>query len=157
MIDITDITGIVQAMIPVSDLARSAAWYADLLGLAYMREFTRGDKVTGCALGHPDAGWGISFRLRGTTAGDADLRGEHPVIFGVPDLAALERIRAHADRLGYAPTSGVHADAAWVEVIDPDGIAVRFGVPVRRWTGFVGVRDLATFYEEPVLAGPPIG
>ena len=156
MINRTDLTGIITAMIPVSDLATSAAWYRDLLGLEYMREFRRADLVTGCGLGHPANGWGLALRLRSTTAGEADLRGEHPVIFGVPDLAALERIRAHADALGYAPTGGVHADAHWVEVIDPDGIAVRFGVLVRRWTEFVGVQDMTGFYTEP-LVGPPIG
>ncbi|MFI7708744.1 VOC family protein [Nonomuraea sp. NPDC049480] len=37
-------------MLPVSDLASSAAWYRDLLGLEYAREFERDGVVTGCAL-----------------------------------------------------------------------------------------------------------
>ncbi len=46
----TGLRGIVQATIPVSDLARSAQFYADLLGLRYVREFGDGTTVTGCAL-----------------------------------------------------------------------------------------------------------
>jgi hypothetical protein len=33
------ITGIIVASLPVSDLATSAAWYGDLLGLDYLRLF----------------------------------------------------------------------------------------------------------------------
>jgi catechol 2,3-dioxygenase-like lactoylglutathione lyase family enzyme len=46
----TGIRGIAQATIPVSDLARSARFYHDLLGLRYVREFGDGTTVTGCAL-----------------------------------------------------------------------------------------------------------
>lgn len=35
---------------PVSDLATSAGWYRDLLDLEYVREFSEGESVTGCAL-----------------------------------------------------------------------------------------------------------
>ena len=45
-----DLAGIVQVTIPVGDLARSAAWYRDLLDLDYVREFGDDDRVTGCAL-----------------------------------------------------------------------------------------------------------
>ena len=40
------IRGIAQATIPVSDLARSARFYSDLLGLRYVREFGDGTTVT---------------------------------------------------------------------------------------------------------------
>jgi hypothetical protein len=103
----------------------------------------------------------ISFRLRSATAGRPDLRGEHPIIVHVPDRAALDRIRARATDLGYHPTSGEHLDAAWVEVIDPDGIATRFAYPVQPPTTFTGVRFHAdgrtTFYDTPQLALPQAG
>ena len=45
-----DLIGIVVVALPVTDLARSAAWYRDLLDLDYVREFGDGSHVTGCAL-----------------------------------------------------------------------------------------------------------
>jgi catechol 2,3-dioxygenase-like lactoylglutathione lyase family enzyme len=77
----TGIRGIAQATIPVSDLARSARFYHDLLGLRYVREFGDGTTVTGCALADFDARFFIALRRRDKLAGgEADLRGEHPVI-----------------------------------------------------------------------------
>jgi catechol 2,3-dioxygenase-like lactoylglutathione lyase family enzyme len=150
-----DLTGIVTAMLPVTDLATSVAWYRRLLGLRYVREFETDGVVTGCALADPAGGYLLSFRLRSATAGDPDLRGEHPLIFGVRDRPALERIRAHATDLGYHPTSGEHGDAAWVEVVDPDGIATRFAWPTGDMSAFSGVRfhpdGRTSFYGAPRL------
>ncbi len=150
-----DLTGVVAAMLPVTDLAASAAWYGRLLGLRYVREFETDGVVTGCALADPDGRFLLSFRLRGATAGDPDLRGEHPLIFGVRERPALERIRAHAAGLGYRPTSGEHGDAAWVGVVDPDGIATRFAWPTGDMSAFSGVRfhrdGRTSFYGAPRL------
>jgi catechol 2,3-dioxygenase-like lactoylglutathione lyase family enzyme len=157
MTDISvDVHGVLVAMLPVRDLARSAAFYRDLLGLCYRREFSRGGVVTGCALGAPGDAYALALRLRETTPGNADLRAEHPLIFRVADRSALERVHAHAVRLGFAPTRGEHLDAAYVEVTDPDGICTRFGVAKRAWDAFEGV-DLAadgtaTSYAKPLLA-----
>jgi hypothetical protein len=42
--------------------------------------------------------------------------------------------------MGYSTTSGEHADAYWFEVVDPDGIASRFGSPQHDIpAGFTGV------------------
>jgi catechol 2,3-dioxygenase-like lactoylglutathione lyase family enzyme len=150
-----DVQGVLVAMLPVSDLARSAAFYRDLLGLRYRREFSRGGVVTGCALGAPGDAYALSLRRRDTTPGRADLRDEHPLIFRVPDRAALDRVYAHAERLGFAPTRGEHPDAAYVEVRDPDGICTRFGVAKRAWDAFDGVRIAADgtvgTYPDPLL------
>lgn len=150
-----DIQGVLVAMLPVTDIARSAAFYRDLLGLTYRREFTRGGVVIGCALGAPGDAYAVSLRRRDTTPGNADLRAEHPLIFRVLDRAALDRVFASAQRHGFAPTRGEHADAAYVEVVDPDGICTRFGVARRPWDAFVGVCLAAdgtvTEYDEPVL------
>ena len=122
-------------MLPVSDIARSAAFYRDLLGLAYRREFSRGGVVTGCALRAPEDRYALALRLRDTTPGKADLRDEHPLIMRVPD--------------------GEHPDAAWIEVRDPDGICIRFAVPTRPWDSFVGLRyeddDTPVVYDKPRL------
>jgi catechol 2,3-dioxygenase-like lactoylglutathione lyase family enzyme len=150
--DLTGVTGIVAVSLPVSDLARSAAFYRDLLGLSYAREFTDGNRITGCALADFAAGYIISLRLRETTEGHADLRGEHPIIVAVPDLHTLGAIRRRLAADGFAPTAGSHADASWVEVLDPDGIAVRLAVPTAK-PHFFGVTPDG-FYDAPRLTLP---
>jgi catechol 2,3-dioxygenase-like lactoylglutathione lyase family enzyme len=140
----TGLRGIVQATIPVSDLARSAQFYADLLGLRYVREFGDGTTVTGCALADFDARCFIALRRRDRLAGgEADLRGEHPVI------------RERATRLGLPSTSGTHADGTWIEFLDPDGIALRIVHTPTPTESFLGVSfgpdGQQAFYDEPKL------
>jgi catechol 2,3-dioxygenase-like lactoylglutathione lyase family enzyme len=153
----SDLLGIVQATIPVSDLARSAAWYRDVLDLRYVREFHDAERVTGCALADWQARFLIALRLRSTTAGGGDLRGEHPVVIEAADAASAERVRARADARGIASTSGTHADGSWIEFVDPDGIGLRI---VHSATGprrFLGVRLTdadVTFYDTPQLELP---
>src|SRR3712207_4691710 len=100
-----DLLGVVVVSLPVTDLARSAAWYRDLLDLAYVREFADGDRVTGCGLADFAARYMIALRLRSTTQGRADLRGEHPVILEARDAAAAARVRDRATGLGIPHTS----------------------------------------------------
>jgi catechol 2,3-dioxygenase-like lactoylglutathione lyase family enzyme len=156
-----DLVGLVQVTVPVTDLARSAAWYRDLLGLHYVREFGDDDAVTGCALADWDARYLVALRLRSTTAGDADLRGEHPIVVEAADAAAAARVRARAGALGIRWTEGRHADGSWTEFLDPDGIAVRMVHDATGPTSFLGVRwttsDGVEFYEDPRLALPPAG
>ena len=49
---------------------RHAAWYRDLLGLSYVREFSNDAGVTGCALADWQARYLIALRLRGSTSDD---------------------------------------------------------------------------------------
>lgn len=152
----TGVRGIVQATIPVSDLARSARFYSDLLGLRYIREFGDGTTVTGCALADFDARYFIALRRRDRLAGgEADLRGEHPVIIEAEDPEAAERIREQATRLGIPSTSGTHADGTWIEFLDPDGIALRIvhtPTPTESFLGVtIGPDGQQVFYAEPKL------
>ena len=150
-----ELLGVVQVTIPVSDLARSAAWYRDLLDLTYVREFTSDHGVTGCALADWEARYFIALRLRSTTAGDADLRGEHPVILEATDAAAAQRLRDRAHARGVYSTSGTHMDGTWIEFVDPDGIAVRIVHSATGPTTFMGVDFTAdgssAFYDTPRL------
>jgi|tagenome__1003787_1003787.scaffolds.fasta_scaffold20538499_1 catechol 2,3-dioxygenase-like lactoylglutathione lyase family enzyme len=150
---------IVQVSVPVSDLARSAAWYRDLLGLEYVREFGDEHRVTGCALADFAARYMIALRLRSSTAGEADLRGEHPIILEASDVGAAERLRARAAALGVPCTTGVHRDGSWTEFVDPDGICLRVVHDAAGPETFLGVRmDLegaAAFYAAPRLRLPP--
>ena len=149
----TDITGIVQATLAVNDLARSAAFYRDVLGLTYAREFGDADRVTGCALADFDRGYAIALRRRDSTQGGGDMRGEHPVIVSVPDGPALDRVFGRLAAQGFQPTRGEHADAAWVEVVDPDGICTRFAVAHAKPEFFGVLPD--GFYVTPRLELPP--
>jgi catechol 2,3-dioxygenase-like lactoylglutathione lyase family enzyme len=148
-----DIIGIVQASLPVSDLARSAAFYRDAFGLTYAREFGDADRVTGCALADFDAGYVIALRRRDSTQGGGDMRGEHPVIVEVADRPALDRTFDRLTTQGFQPIRGEHADAAWVEVVDPDGICTRFAVAHAK-PEFLGVLPDG-FYATPRLELPP--
>ena len=154
-----DLIGIVVVSLPVTDLARSAAWYRDLLDLSYVREFGDGDRVTGCALADFTARYMIALRLRSTTQGQADLRGEHPVILEARDAAAADRVRDRATRLGIPHTTGSHADGTWTEFADPDGICLRIVHSATGPQDFIGVRFTpdgeTAFYDKPRLAVPP--
>jgi catechol 2,3-dioxygenase-like lactoylglutathione lyase family enzyme len=152
-----DILGVVVVAIPVSDLVRSATWYRDLLDLQYVREFGDEHDVSGCALADFASHYMIALRRRDATAEHADLRGEHPIIVEAADEAAADRIRTRAAALGIASTSGEHADGAWVEFIDPDGIALRVIYNASGPQHFIGVTSTEAglaFYETPRLPLP---
>jgi catechol 2,3-dioxygenase-like lactoylglutathione lyase family enzyme len=153
------VRGIIQTTVPVSDLARSAAFYRDLLGMTYIREFGDDDQVTGCALADWDARYLIALRRRDSlAAGEADLRGEHPIIVEAESPDAAERLRARATALGIPSTSGAHADGTWIEFLDPDGIAIRVVHSTTATDTFFGVAFGAngepTFYNTPRLTLP---
>jgi catechol 2,3-dioxygenase-like lactoylglutathione lyase family enzyme len=152
----TGVRGIIQANLPVSDLARSAAFYRDLLDLEYVREFGDGESVTGCALADFDVPYLIALRRRDTLAGgEADLRGEHPVIVEAESPEAAQRIVERAAERGIPSTSGTHADGTWIEFLDPDGIAIRVVHSLTATESFLGVTFAAdgtqAFYDEPRL------
>jgi catechol 2,3-dioxygenase-like lactoylglutathione lyase family enzyme len=59
------ITGAHHAAFTVTDADRSAAWYADLLGLMTVLSGDD-DDVSFRVLAHPDCGWVLSCGVRGT-------------------------------------------------------------------------------------------
>jgi catechol 2,3-dioxygenase-like lactoylglutathione lyase family enzyme len=151
MIDPTDSAppvGILVAMLPVADLAVSAAFYARLLGLELRREFIADGQVTGCSLSRADLPYALNLRRKAALpTGDADLSGEHPIIWRVADQAGLDRFRKHAEHLGLDPVSRRHDDGDLICVVDPDGHDVLVGLPVRAWTTFQGYELTATGYR----------
>jgi catechol 2,3-dioxygenase-like lactoylglutathione lyase family enzyme len=140
--------GILTAMLPVSDLATSASFYARLLGLELRREFVAGGQVTGCSLSRSDLPYALNLRRKSTLpTGDADLRGEHPIIWRVADRSGLDRFREHAEHLGLNPVPRRHDDGDLICVVDPDGHDVLVGLPVRAWTTFQGYELTAAGYR----------
>ena len=141
--------GILVAMLPVSDLVASASFYARLLGLELRREFVANGQVTGCSLSRGDLPYALSLRLKSTLkTGDTDLRGEHPIIWRVADKRALQQFHEHAEHLGLSPSIRRHDDGELVCVVDPDGLDVLVGLPLRAWTTFQGYELTATGYEQ---------
>ena len=151
------VTGVLLVTIPVSDIAASARWYRDVLQLEYVREFRAGEAVFACGLVDPRAEYGIQLRLRDATPAHPDLRGVHPVVLRVAGSAALDAVFDRLRREGFSPTRGEHSDGAWVEVLDPDGIVLRFMSDVPRGTTFIGYQfegeALVTMYDQPKIDG----
>ena len=139
---------ILVAMIPVRDLAVSASFYSRLLDLELLREFVADGQVTGCSLSRADLPYALNLRLKSTLpAGDADLTGEHPIIWRVADAEALESFRQRAESLGLEPFARRHDDGDLVGVVDPDGHDLLVGLPVRRWEAFQGYELTAAGYR----------
>ncbi len=117
--------------------------------------------MTGCALADFEAGYLIALRRRDTLrgGGDADLRGEHPIIVEATSPEAAERIRDRATALGIGSTSGTHADGTWIEFLDPDGIAIRVVHSTTLADSFFGVvfgpDGEPEFYDSPRVQLPP--
>jgi catechol 2,3-dioxygenase-like lactoylglutathione lyase family enzyme len=151
------VTGILLVTIPVSDIAGSARWYRDVLQLQYVREFRVGEAVFACGLVDLQAGYGVQLRSRDATPARPDLRGVHPVVLRVAGSAALDAVFARLQRDGFSPTRGEHSDGAWVEVLDPDGIVLRFMSDVPRGTTFIGYQfedeAMVNVYDQPTIDG----
>jgi catechol 2,3-dioxygenase-like lactoylglutathione lyase family enzyme len=117
------IMGIHHLKIPVSDLARSRAWYEKVFGLTVEFEFPDGDGVVRGLAGRIG---GIPVALRQNPDAAQGISGFDPICFAIADRAAAEAWMAHLDQQD-AEHSGIHeATTGWmVQVHDPDGIAIR--------------------------------
>ncbi|GAB2505501.1 VOC family protein [Nocardia heshunensis] len=143
--------------LPVSDLARSVAWYCDLLDLRLAGEFREHGEVRGAQLMHP-SGFGIALREREYCAGKPDLAGFDVFALEVESVDELHAFAARADELEY--TRGEVFDlgdnGAALDIIDPDNLVLRLLVnnPFRA-DRFLGVdtdgQGGFTLYDTPTL------
>jgi len=154
-----DIVGYAHVKLPVTDVERSAQWYASLLGMRLCMEFVEQGQLRGVELVEPASGIKIALRDRSVCAG-------RPVLSGF-DVVAVELGSAEA----------VHAMAEWcanndVEIVgirdfpggaamdipDPDGTVIRIHHASGR-PPFLGVESGAegeTYtYATPRLTGVP--
>ena len=117
-----------EASLTVADLARSLAWYRDVVGFTVAREFRRGDTLMAVSLqagavrlllGQDDGARGLDrakgegFSLQITTAQDVD--------------AIASRIRARGGALESEPADVWGARA--VRLRDPDGFRLTIASP----------------------------
>ena len=120
------LAGIHHLKLPVTDLARSLAWYRSRLGYQVRLEFVEQGTLMGYGLGHPAGGPDLGLRLDPERARAA--AGFDYFAIGVADKAAMDRLARRLDGLGQAH-AGVHrASIGWIlpEVLDPDGHVLRF-------------------------------
>jgi catechol 2,3-dioxygenase-like lactoylglutathione lyase family enzyme len=154
---VVELVRIRHVKLPVVDLARSVAWYRELLDMELVAEFREGGELRGAQL--MDAtGFGIALRDREHCAGRPDLTGFDVVALEVGSVDDLHRLDERAASLGGA-RSGV-ADrgpqGAYLDVTDPDGTVLRFlaNNPINPGR-FLGVdfdgQGSATFYDTPTL------
>lgn len=118
--------GVHHLKLPVSDLARSRAWYESRLGYQVEIEFVENGTLMGYGLRHPNGGPGFGLRLDPDRARAA--AGFDYFSIGVPDKTAIDDLAERLTALGETH-AGVHfATIGWILPMlhDPDGHEVRF-------------------------------
>jgi catechol 2,3-dioxygenase-like lactoylglutathione lyase family enzyme len=136
----SDILGLLQVKLPVTDLARSVDFYTRLLGLRLCFEIVEGGVLRGAGLIDRDARFNIALRDREVCASTPDLTGFDVVAFRPADRAALDRLAARCDEEGFTH-SGVldSAIGSFLDVTDPDGTVLRFYHVTASTDAFTGV------------------
>jgi catechol 2,3-dioxygenase-like lactoylglutathione lyase family enzyme len=124
--DAPALAGIHHLKVPVTDLARSPAWYRSRLGYTVEQEFTEEGQLMGYGLAHPNGAPRLALRLDPGHAGAA--AGFDYFCLGVSGEPERD---AHARRLTAQnePRAGVHrASFGWIlpALPDPDGGEIRF-------------------------------
>jgi len=121
-------TKVLHVKIPVTDLQRSAAWYAQLMDLVLTREFIEDGELRGAALHSPEGGFSFALRLRGHCSSQPRLDGFDVAALHMGTRDALARLRERCALLGISCTQiqDRAANEAVVDVTDPDGTVLRF-------------------------------
>lgn len=119
------LSGIHHVKIPVTDLARSRAWYERVFGLRVTMEFPEKDgEVRGLGGFIPGLGdTGLALRLNPKAA--EGCQGFDPISFGVDDRADIEAWASHLDSLDIRHSPVIDASKGWLLVFnDPDGLEI---------------------------------
>lgn len=143
--------------LPVTDLARSAAWYRDVLGLRRQFEFAEHGEVRGVQLVDATGDVTIALRDRKYCADQPRLAGFDVVSFRAKSRDALVELVSLCDRLGarHNDIQDLPPFVSTLDVYDPDDTVLRFAFdhPTAP-TGFVGVdvgESGPSLYGEPRL------
>lgn len=121
-------TKVLHVKIPVTDLQRSASWYAALMDLELTREFIEDGELRGAALYSPEAHFAFALRLRDHCASKPTLAGFDVVALHMNTRGDLEDLRERCAAMGVecTPVLDRGDSEAVVDVRDPDGTVLRF-------------------------------
>lgn len=120
------ISGVHHLKLPVTDVARSRAWYENVLGFEVLIEFVEDGQVVGVALRRDGCGPQIALRQDPERA--RALSGFDAVALLVPTRDEVHAWKAALDTAGVSHgglVTGHHGGTVLVGLHDPDGIEVR--------------------------------
>ncbi|MGI5128456.1 VOC family protein [Pseudonocardia sp. CA-107938] len=124
--DVPALDGVHHLKLPVTDLARSLAWYRRVLGYRIEVEFVEEGRLAGLAMAHPAGGPPIALRHDPEWA--ARAAGFDHFAIAVASEEAMRALAARLDACG-EHHGGVHATpVGWILPMlrDPDGHELRF-------------------------------
>jgi len=122
------IVGIRQIKLPVSDLATSARWYADLFDLELSNEFFEDAAVRGVVLADHEAGFVIGLRERAYCASSPVLDGFDVCAFMLRRAEEMSTLIDRCTELGIEH-GDVHDRGDFgiaMDIADPDATVLRF-------------------------------
>lgn len=107
---------VIHVKVPVSDVVRSARWYAALFNMRLAMEFVEEDELRGVVLVEPVSGFRVALRGRIHSAGTPVLAGFDLFALEMTSLEALQGIADRCDRLGIAHSGAhhFHGGAGWM-------------------------------------------
>lgn len=115
--------GIYAVKLPVSDLARSRAWYERVLGFVPELEFPDADGVVRGVAGRLAGVADSMLALREDAAAARGVSGFNLLNLAIADRASAEAWAARLDDLGVDRSPVIEATIGWIVVLhDPDGI-----------------------------------
>ena len=148
---------IAQVKLPVTDLARSVAWYRELFDLRLWTEIVEDGVLRGAALLDPLGRFNIALRDRSVCASQPNLDGFDVVAFLPKSRSLLDELVGRCERLGVAH-NGICATPAGdrLDIPDPDGTVLRFYHFTAPTEGFIGVEfrngEVVGTYQRPQLS-----
>jgi catechol 2,3-dioxygenase-like lactoylglutathione lyase family enzyme len=148
---------IAQVKLPVTDLARSVAWYRDLLDLRLWTEFVEDGVLRGAGLVDAEQRFVVALRDRRVCASSPDLAGFDVVAFRPRSEAVLHELVERCERIGTGH-GGIRRNpgGTYLDVPDPDGTVLRFYHFTAPTEGFTGVEsrdgEYVDTYDTPRLA-----
>lgn len=122
------VQGIHHLKLPVSDLARSLAFYERVFAARRIPEADHRREADGALYAHilimPS--WGTLLELRLDPSRARTHARFNPIVLSVTDRAALQEWRAHLTELAVPHSEEITAIQAWLIVVeDPDGHRLR--------------------------------